>query len=266
MTMIPHDYHLHSHYSHDSQATMAEQCASAVAKGLPEIGLTDHYDLHPLDECAGYFRLADWAAELDRVRAEFADRLIVRAGIEIGEPHLFQAETRALLAQYPFDYALGSLHWVGDAVVFDPTYFERPADEAFGRYFEELERMTRVGGFDVLSHFDVVVRHGLPIYGAYAPRRYAEVIRAVLKNCIDRGIALDINSQGLRRRCGVLTPNVEVLTWYVELGGERVTLGSDAHHPQDIGADLEAALDAARAAGLQYVTQFERRQAKLTRI
>lgn len=244
---------------------MAEQCSGAIAKGIPEIGITDHFDLHPLDECSGYF-VAAWAAEFDRVRAEFADRLIVRAGIEIGEPHLFQAETRALLAQYPFDYALGSLHWVGAEVVFDPKYFARPADEAFGAFFEELERMTRVGGFDVLSHFDVVVRRGLPIYGTYAPRRYADAIRAVLKNCIAHGIALDINSQGLRRQCGVLTPNVEVLQWYVELGGERVTLGSDAHNPQDIGADLETALAAARAAGLKYVTQFERWQARLVKI
>lgn len=264
--MIPHDYHMHSHYSCDSKATMAEQCAAAVAKGLPEIGISDHFDLHPLDECAGYFRLAEWAAEIDRAKAEFAGRLIVRAGIELGEPHIYQAETQALLAAYPFDYALGSLHWVGDEIVFDPKYFERPADEAYGHFFEELERMTRAGGFDVLSHFDVVVRAGLPIYGEYEPRRYAEAIRAVLKNCIERGIALDINSQGLRRQCGVLTPNLEVLTWYVELGGERVTLGSDAHEPKDIGADLAAALDAARAAGLKYVTQFEKREARLVRI
>ena len=245
---------------------MAEQCSGAIAKGIPEIGITDHFDLHPLDDCSGYFKFAEWVAEFDRVRADFADRLIVRAGIEIGEPHLFQAETRALLAQYPFDYALGSLHWVNDLVVFDPRFFDRPADEAFGAFFEELERMTRVGGFDVLSHFDVVVRRGLPVYGEYEPRRYEASIRAVLKNCIEQGIALDINSQGLRRQCGVLTPSVEVLKWYVELGGERVTLGSDAHEPQDIGADLDAALAAARAAGLKYVTQFERREARLVKI
>ncbi|MBI5568268.1 MAG: PHP domain-containing protein, partial [Chloroflexi bacterium] len=62
--MIPHDYHLHSHYSCDCQSTMAEQCASAIAKGIPEIGLTDHFDLHPLDECSGYFKLAGWMAEI----------------------------------------------------------------------------------------------------------------------------------------------------------------------------------------------------------
>ncbi len=124
----------------------------------------------------------EWAAELDRARQEFEGRLIIRAGIELGEPHIYQAEAQAMLESYPFDYALGSLHWVGDEIIFDRHYFQkRSPDEAFGRFFEELERMTRVGGFEVLSHFDVVVRTGQPIYHGYDPRRYEEAIRAVLK-------------------------------------------------------------------------------------
>ena len=264
--MLPHDYHIHSHHSCDSQATIAEQCASAVAKGLPEIGISDHFDTHPLDMCSGYFKLTEWAAEIDRVRAEFAERLIVRAGIELGEPHIYQAECQTLLRSYPFDYTLGSLHWVGDELIFDRKYFRRPADEAFGLFFEELERMTRAGGFEVLGHFDVVVRVGAPLYGGYDPRRHEEAIRAVLKNCIERGIALDLNTRGLRNRCQRLTPGMEILTWYREMGGERVTLGSDAHHPDDIAANFDLALDALRAAGLRYVTQFEQREAKLVKI
>ena len=126
--------------------------------------------------------------------------------------------------------------------------------------------MTRVGGFDVLSHFDVVVRAGKPIYGEYDPRRYEEAIRAVLKNCIEHGIALDLNTQGLRSRCQLLTPGVEILTWYREMGGERVTLGSDAHTSDVIAANFDAAIEALQAAGLKYVTQFEKREARLVRI
>lgn len=264
--MFPHDYHLHSHFSCDCKASIVEQCLSALQKGLPEIGVTDHFDLHPGDECAGFFRPIEWAAELDRARQEFAGLLIVRAGIELGEPHIYQAECQALLQSYPFDYVLGSLHWVGAEIIFDRQYFQRSPDEAYGLFFEELERMTRVGGFDILSHFDVVVRVGKPIYGGYEPRRYEEAIRAVLKNCIAHGIALDLNTQGLRNRCQRLTPGVEVLTWYAEMGGERVTLGSDAHKPDDIAANFDLALEALRAAGLKYVTQFEKREARLVRI
>ncbi len=222
--MIPHDYHLHSNFSCDCKASIVEQCISAIQKGIPEIGLTEHYDLHPLEDCRDWFRLDAWAAELDLARREYMGRLIIRAGIEIGEPHIYQAEAQTILRRYPFDYALGSLHWVGNEVVFDRKYFRRPADAAFRLFFEELERMTQVGGFDILSHFDVVVRTGLPIYGEYDPRRYEDVIRPVLKNCIERGIALDINTQGLRNRCRILTPGVEILQWYAGMGDERVRL------------------------------------------
>jgi len=264
--MYLHDYHLHSNFSCDGKASIVEQCLGAIAKGLPEIGITDHYDLHPGEECRDWFRLDEWAAELELAQKEFEGRLIIRAGIELGEPHLYQAETQAMLKRYPFDYALGSLHWVGDEVVFDHQYFRRPPDEAFGLFFEELELMTRVGGFDVLSHFDVVVRAGKPIYGGYDPRRYEEAIRAVLKNCIEHGIALDLNTQGLRNRCQLLTPGVEILTWYRAMGGERITLGSDAHTPDVIAANFGAASEAMKMAGLKYVTMFEKREARLVRI
>jgi histidinol-phosphatase (PHP family) len=261
--MIPHDYHLHSNFSCDCKATMADMCRSAIEKGIPEIGFTEHYDLHPDEGCRDWFQLEPWAAELENCRAEFAGQLTIRAGIEIGEPHIFQTEAQAILQRYPFDYVLGSLHWVGHEIIFDEKYYRRPAAEAFRLYFEELEQMTRVGGFDILSHFDVPVRTAAVVYGVYDPCEYEDIIRPVLRNCIERGIALDINAAAMRGRAKLLTPGVEILRWYREMGGERVTLGSDAHRPEHLGLHLDIAIDAARAAGLNYATQFEKRQTRL---
>ena len=262
--VISQDYHMHSTFSCDCQSPMAAMCQAAVDQGIAEIGFTEHFDHNTRDECKDYFQLEPWAAELERCRAQFAGRLTVRAGIELGEPHLFATQTRAILARYPFDYALGSLHWVGDDSVFDMDYFQRhPADVTFPAFFAELERMTALGGFDILSHFDVPVRTAFAVYGAYDPRAYEDHIRPVLKNVIAHGIALDLNTAALRRRAQVLTPGLDILRWYVELGGERVTLGSDAHTPKQVGAHLDVALDTARAAGLKYLTFFDQRQARL---
>jgi histidinol-phosphatase (PHP family) len=261
--MIPHDYHLHSSFSADSRATMEEMCRTALALGVPEIGFAEHYDLHPDEKPRDWLRLEPWLAELERCRAGFAGQLRIRAGIEIGEAHLFQAEAQAMLASAPFDYAIGSLHWVGRSSVFDVAFFQRPAEEAFRLYFEELERMTSAGGFDVLGHLDVLVRTAFDVYGEYDPRAYEALIRPVLRDCIDRGIALDINTSAMRRSARVLLPGPDVLRWYAEMGGERVTLGSDAHRSWQVASHLDAALDAMQAAGLRYVTQFERRQPRL---
>ncbi len=264
--MIPQNYHTHSDFSCDCHATMADMCRAAIDQGIAELGFTEHYDLVQGEspECRDSFRLEAWAAELARCRAEFAGQLTLRAGIELGEPHRYAAEARALLARYPFDYALGSLHWAGPDSIFDLAYFKRlPAAEAYGRYFTELEQMARLGGFDILSHLDVPVRAGFGVYGGYDPRDYEADIRPVLQACIDNGLALDLNSAALRSRPNMLTPNVDILRWYAEMGGERVTLGSDAHRPEQVSAGLEEALAAARAAGLKYLTFFEQRQARL---
>ncbi|HRE28103.1 MAG TPA: histidinol-phosphatase HisJ family protein, partial [Anaerolineales bacterium] len=251
--MIPHDYHLHSNYSPDCQESMVSMCEAAVAQGISEIGFTEHYDLHPDEWERDWFKVDAYFVELEKVRAQFARDLTVRAAVELGEPHIFQLECQELLAKHPFDYALGSLHWVGRRLVFDPQFFNRPIDESSRDFFEELERMTRVGGFDVLSHFDVIVRVGFD-----DPTRYEDVIRQVLRNVIEHGIALDINTAAFRRRAQRLTPGLEILRWYRELGGERVTLGSDAHRPEHVGGHLPVAIEALKAAGLTHLTFFER--------
>jgi histidinol-phosphatase (PHP family) len=261
---IPHDYHMHSNFSCDCDSPMAAMCRSAISRGLREIGFTEHHDLHPGDPHRNWFKPQGWWAELARCRAEFAGQLTIRAGVEIGEPHIYAAEAQALLAQLPFDYVLGSLHWVGSDSVFDTAYFRtRPAEAAYLAFFEELEQMTRTADFDILSHLDVPVRTAYAVYGGYDPQPYEEAIRPVLRNCIERGIALDLNTAALRRPIQVMTPGLTILRWYAQMGGERITLGSDAHRPEHVGNHLEVALQLAQEAGLRYVTQFEQRQARL---
>lgn len=251
------DLHTHTCFSPDSQAEMAAMCQQAVQAGLAEIGFTEHYDLHPLETAPAYLRPLDWLAEIQHCRTRFAGRLTIRAGVELGEPHLFPAAVRALLAAHPFDYALGSLHWVGNHSVFDEAWYATtPPDEAWGAYFTELLTLARTGEMDVLSHFDVPVRVAATVYGGYDPTRYEHLIRPVLAACVARGIALDVNTAALRRPINRLTPDETVLRWYVELGGSRVTLGSDAHRPEHVAAGLPEALAAIRAAGLTQLTTF----------
>ena len=87
MSRVPNDYHLHTAFSCDSQATMAAQCEAAIALGLREICVTDHSDWEPLDSCSGFYRPDAYFAELAANRERYGDRLTIRAGVEIGEIH-----------------------------------------------------------------------------------------------------------------------------------------------------------------------------------
>jgi histidinol-phosphatase (PHP family) len=259
-SMIPFDYHMHSLFSADAKYSIQAMCESAIQKGIPEIGLTEHFNLH-LIERPVFYQPERWWKEIECVRKSFEGQLIVRAGIEIGEPHRFPDEVRTLLNRFPYDYAIGSLHYVGDNFVFDNRLLRRAGADAFMRpYFRELGEMTREPQFDVLGHLDVPVRNGKPIWGSYDPGRYEELIRVVLQNCIRHGIALDVNSGGFRRPAKNLMPDLRVLQWYREMGGERLTLGSDAHTPAEVGLYLDQALKGIQESGFKYLTQYIKRQ------
>ena len=196
------DLHVHTRFSCDSQATMAAICQQAIELGLRQVAFTEHVDYVPADVGYRFFQPAAFLDEVGHCRERFAGQLTILAGVEIGEPHRFQAEARPLLDDQAFDLVIGSLHWVGDELVFDRGYFERRTmDQACQDYFRELERMCRAGGFDVLGHLDVVKRAGFGIWGRYDVDRYRPLITPILKVLVGNGIALEINTSTLRRPC-----------------------------------------------------------------
>lgn len=259
---IPHDFHLHTAFSIDCEMPMSTLCEQAIALGIPEICTTEHLDPIEEDEARPrYFQPEDYFAEVARCRERYGDRVRLRTGIEVGESHRFAEEAREVTSRYPFDFVIGSLHYVGPELVLDHAYFAgKSAEEAYGAYFEEMLRMVRTGDFDVVGHLDVVKRYGFDVLGPYDPAAHGEVIREVLRVCVERGIGIEINHGSLRRPVGEPSPGLEVLRWYRELGGEILTLGSDGHRPSAVGDRLDLAAEMARAAGFTHLTSFVARE------
>jgi histidinol-phosphatase (PHP family) len=259
---IPLDYHVHSNISCDSRATMAEMCQAALARGITEIAFTEHFDLHPADICTGYYKPDQYFENLEAARRDFGPQgLTIRAGVELGEFHRYRAEQQAVLDAWPYDFVLGSLHWVGDESVFDVHYFSnRVPDDAAADYFTELAELARCGGFDVLAHPDVLKRTGATVYKTFDLDAWQDLIRPVWQVCIDNGIGIEINTAGLRGSVGATSPTLAALRWYREMGGKLLTIGSDSHKPEHMGLGLVVALDMAREAGFTHLCRFERRQ------
>lgn len=261
MSGIPHDYHTHTALSCDSQATMAAQCEAAIALGLREICITEHADWEPLDDCTGFYRPDAYFAELATCREQYGDQITIRAGVEIGEMHRFGTEAAQLLAAYPYDFVIGSLHWVTGRLTLTPVYFEGwDARAAYEAYYAELLEVVGAGGFDVIGHIDVPKRAGFSVSGSYDSHDYAEPLRAVLRAAIERGIGIEINTGTARRPVGEPSPDLPVLRWYRELGGEIITIGSDAHRPEHVGYCFDHARELLDAAGFRAATCFEGRK------
>jgi histidinol-phosphatase (PHP family) len=260
---IPQDYHMHSNFSEDSPSSPEEMCLQAINLGIPEIGFTEHWDVGPYEENPRYFQPEPWYAELERLRNLFSGQLIIRAGIEISQPHLSLQETADVLKRVPFDYVLGSVHFVGPHFMFDEAYFRtQSADDVYRTYFTEVERMLQTAELDVVSHLDVPARTAKPVFG-FDPTRYEDQIRRILQMVIDRNLALDVNAAGLRKASQNLMPDPLILQWYAGMGGTHLTIGSDAHHASQVGLHLQTALDEIRSVGLSHIVQYECRQARL---
>ncbi len=254
------DLHVHTHFSCDSEATIEAMCRQAITLGLRQVAFTEHVDFVPADAGYGFFRPAAYLAEVSRCRQLFGDQLAILAGVEIGEFHRFRSQANALLDAHRFDLVIGSLHWVKQGcVTAAPNPQPQPMDRAFRDYFDELQQMCSVGGFDIVGHLDVVKRNGFDTVGQYNVLDHERAIRSILDAIIRNGIALEINTSTLRRAANQTSPGQAVMTWYRQMGGRLLTIGSDAHTPAGLAAGWETAVEMARAAGFTHLTSFSNR-------
>ncbi|MEJ2011556.1 MAG: histidinol-phosphatase [Anaerolineales bacterium] len=260
--MLP-DYHIHSTFSCDAHDSMAVICRAALSLGLQEIGFSEHLDFHPLDECLGFFQVDQFWEALELCRASFGSQLTLRAGLETGEPHLYAQELKPVLTAHPWDYVLGSQHWIEDLTVFDPSYFEQPAREAYERYFTYELELVRNGDFDILAHMDIPKRYGFDAYGEFNPQDWQSHIRAVLAELARRDRALEVNSGTLRRPVNETSPAAIILRWFHEEGGRLVTFGSDAHRAEHVGYGCSQVSRQLQTAGFREFARYERRQPEL---
>jgi histidinol-phosphatase (PHP family) len=255
------DYHIHTHLSCDSEGQMAAMCEAAIARGIREIAFTEHVDFGPADP-PDYFRPEEYLAEIEDCRACYGDRLTIRTGAELGDPHLFGTQPQAVLDMVACDVVIGSAHYAeGMQVAWEAPFFEQPLRQAYEAYFRQVVRLAAEGEFDVLGHLDLVKRDANKFGKVYdGPEPYADMIRAALRSIIERGKGIEINTSPLRKGLSEPCPSLEVLRWYRELGGEILTIGSDSHYPEHVGSCFEVALEMARAAGFTRLARFEKRR------
>lgn len=238
-------------------------CRAALRMGMEEIAITDHVDFEPLDECHGYFKSRRFWRDLQRCRDLFGDWLTIRAGAECGESHRYAQEVERVLSAHPYDFVLGSIHWAAGRPTFHESFFDGlKLDEGLGLYFDVLGDLAEQGDYDVLAHLDIIRRAAFRRFGLQELdlQPHEERIRRVLRAVAQRGKGVEINTSTQRRGMGPPGPPVQVLRWFRQEGGQIVTLGSDAHRPEDVGADLDLALDMMRQAGFERPARFERRR------
>lgn len=261
------DCHLHTGtFSCDAKATLDGFVAHGREMGLAAITTTEHVDFDPNDYCFGFYDRARHQEQRHEHRAVSTDELTVLIGAEVDYQRRYEDQAREFLAQTRFDLVIGSVHYVRGEIVFAEDFFRRPERENVEAYLDEVLNAVNSRLFDVIGHLDIVKRYGVRHYGPFDPAQYAEPIDAVLQACVDTGTGLEINTSGLRGPPKETFPTLPVLRRYRELGGEILTVGSDAHTAEDLARDIPVAMDLAAAAGFRAIALFVDREVRWVEI
>jgi histidinol-phosphatase (PHP family) len=255
---VPLDAHLHTELSPDSAVPLELYCAQAAERGVREIAITDHLDFMPGAPAYGYVEYERREREVRDAAARWAGKVTIRFGVELTYESRYEDQIREHLRTHSYDYSIGSVHAMSDG----PYERGRIASfvegktiaEAVAPYFAEVAATIRSGLFDTLGHMDQCKRWMLPWF---LPADYAaapELYEPLLVALAESGMALEVNASGLRHPTGETYPGPWVVARFRELGGERVTVGSDSHLPHCFAFGIEEACEIVAAAGFDRLT------------
>ena len=250
------DYHVHSKFSPDGESSVLELVEAAIIREIDEIAITDHYEgLSPYGE----YKDEDFIEEVEKVSALYRHNIKIKKGLELGYPYLWDSTTRNLLAKHKYDFILASAHGHEGVEYYTHDFTGEDMNAFSAKYFKELHKTIDFMDFDCLGHIDLLKRYTFNFGMKYDIMKYKEELEGILKRIVALGKGIEINTSGLRQNIGCTMPELDVLKFYRELGGEILTVGSDSHCAADVGKDIDIAVELAATAGFRYIATYVER-------
>lgn len=231
---------------------MERSCERALEVGLPAIAFTEHADWALVHQGQHSVDIAGYFESVDRCRSKFKN-LRILTGVELGEPHWYPIETAEVLSAGPLDRVHGSIHCIrmGDELLDASQFRSREGLDfpaAVREYFRETLAMVHSGQpFETLAHLDYPKRYWREGLAPYREQDYEEQIRAILAAAARTGRVLEVNTT----RGDTLCPDLKVVRWWREAGGQAVSFGSDAHQPDKVAAGFAIAMQMVESAGFK---------------
>ena len=259
------DYHLHTTCSPDGKLTASQVAEIALARGLQEICITDHLDTiywNTYEPRTDF----DWPAlqrQIDEARERFGQRLVIRMGAELGEATISTERADILLQNAPaLDFIIGSVHTASKKFDYFDLYYMEKRDMDYYRaimedYLDETLKLVNYGKFHVLGHLTLPLRYiknNVSLDLTFDDR--TERLEEIFSLMIDKGIGLELNTN----RGSAPLPSAQLLRLFRHMGGQVVTIGSDAHVPEHIGLAVQSCQQLLQETGWQYFATFDRGQ------
>lgn len=273
--MIRSDNHVHTSFSTDSTVPMESQLLRAKALGLSSLCFTDHMDYNfpsKRHTVEFLFSVEDYFSAIEKLRDKYPD-FPIRTGVELGLKRDVLPQCLSLTESYAFDFVIGSTHLVDDVDPYYPEYWEAQGEAGgISRYYEvTLENVQMDFDFDVYGHLDYIIRYCPAIKSARETgtvkesffqkyhEKNREIIAEILRCLISQGKGIELNTGGLKYGLGHPNPHETILSLYRDLGGELITVGSDAHEEKHLAYDFSKVPEILNRCGFSHYTEFHRR-------
>jgi histidinol-phosphatase (PHP family) len=260
----PADYHLHTPLCRHATGEPGEYAKRALEIGLTEIGFSDHSPM-PRDDFDNWRmyagQLDEYVVRVRRAQKDFP-QLTIRLALEVDYLPGYEDWIRGLAARHPWDYFIGSVHYVSNSwAIDDPQksseWKHRDAGEVWAAYFERLTKAAESGFFEIIGHADLPKK-----FGHQPPRDSRLLYEKFLDAARKYNCAIELNTAGLRKDCKEIYPNRQIL----ELASQKgvpITFGSDAHAPGEVGMNFAEAVQLARGVGYQESCRFIQRKREM---
>ena len=250
------DYHMHTSFSDDSSYPMVDCIEQAISLGFDEICFTEHID----HGCTTSFccNCEEYYNAFLKYKKQYADKITLKFGIEFGAQAHHKKYFDEIFRQYPFDFALLSFHQIEDKELWNQDFQTGKSQAEYNRiYFEEMYKTVQVfDNFSVLAHMDLMRRYDR--FGEYPFKYIKDQVEEILRYIIEKGKGIEVNTSSFRYKLEDLTPSRDILKLYRELGGEIITVGSDSHRAEQVGAMVPYVRDELKNMGYKYFCTFDK--------
>ena len=260
------DFHTHSSFSSDSDAKAVDNIKAAIDLGLSAICFTEHndFDYPPEDNGDVLFQLDfdNYISSITGIKELYSKQIPIYTGVEQGLCRCASDRINEYDKNHILDFIIGSSHLVYGKDPYYPEFWEgRNIDDVINSYYESiLDNLDTCNNFDIYGHIDYIIRYIPDKSYRYNYKNFSDIIDDVLKKIIYKGKGIEINTAGLRYGLNATNPSVEIVSRYRELGGEIITVGSDAHYSRDIGSGFDIAYDMLKSCNFKYYTIFIQRK------
>ncbi len=272
------DYHVHTEFSDDSDYAMEQVIKDAITMRLDEICFTDHVDYgvkKDWDEPGGMIYRKGGVGEPDKMPVANVDYpvyyetfkdlsalynkdITLKLGLEFGMQAHTIDQYEKLFARYPFDFIILSVHEVEDKEFWNQEFQQGRTQQEYNEYYykELLYLVKNYHNYSVLGHMDLITRHDKA--GTYPFEKLKPLLTEILRTVIADGKGIEINTSSQRYGLTDLTPSRDILKLYRELGGRILTIGSDSHKPEHLGAFIDETKQELKMLGFKEFCTFDK--------